>query len=329
MAKERKIWIDLVRGLSMLAILVHHTEVYYVGEAVIDYRYYAANALCCFFFVSGYLFYKEGTFSLSRKLKSVFRTIILPYFIFMSAIALPKAVVHGQFTSIQDTVLSIVLGRESWFITALAIAEIVFALLLTVSRKKPRLLTAGVILSFIAMMLLAGNEQWMARNYWNITDGLMAVIFLYAGYCYHQKEEVINRINTAYYIIPLLLLLLSKYVIISFDEYMYLGPVNIDDYPLFVIDCLLVNVLVVKACKMLPDVKPLTWMGSHVIVYYFLCGGVPLTLAAVANRLGFGYQGAYYRVVLMTAAVYACLTLLAWLIYRYVPWVTGRTRLMS
>ena len=55
MTDKRKIWIDLVRGFCMLAILVHHTEMYYVGEAIIDYRFFADNALCTFFFISGLL----------------------------------------------------------------------------------------------------------------------------------------------------------------------------------------------------------------------------------------------------------------------------------
>ena len=75
MTDKRKIWIDLVRGFCMLAILVHHTEMYYVGEAIIDYRFFADNALCTFFFISGYLFYKETPFNLKYKLLSILKTI--------------------------------------------------------------------------------------------------------------------------------------------------------------------------------------------------------------------------------------------------------------
>ena len=74
MTDKRKIWIDLVRGFCMLAILVHHTEMYYVGEAIIDYRFFADNALCTFFFISGYLFYKETPFNLKYKLLSILKT---------------------------------------------------------------------------------------------------------------------------------------------------------------------------------------------------------------------------------------------------------------
>ena len=186
MTDKRKIWIDLVRGFCMLAILVHHTEMYYVGEAIIDYRFFVDNALCTFFFISGYLFYKETPFNLKYKFLSILKTIIIPYFIFMSVIALPKALAHGKFVSISDSILSIVLGQQSWFITALATAEILFSILLYLSKQYKWILPIGVLISFIGIIFLTGNEQMLAHNYWNIMDGLLAISFLYIGFLYHQ-----------------------------------------------------------------------------------------------------------------------------------------------
>ena len=295
MTNKRKIWIDLVRGFCMLAILVHHTEMYYVGEAIIDYRFFADNALCTFFFISGYLFYKETPFHLQYKLLSIIKTIIIPYFIFMSVIALPKALVHGKFVSISDSILSIVLGQQSWFITALASAEIIFSILLYLSKQYKWVLPIGVLTSLIGIIFLTGNEQMLAHNYWNIMDGLLAISFLYIGYLYHQKENIINSFPLYLYIIPFILFF------------------NI-----------LAILLITKLCKLLPDMKPVSWMGSHVIVYYFLCGGVPLTLSVLANKIGFSYHGIYAQVIVVLIAVYLLITLLTWLIYKYIPWATGR-----
>lgn len=324
MTDKRKIWIDLVRGFCMLAILVHHTEMYYVGEAIIDYRFFADNALCTFFFISGYLFYKETPFNLKYKLLSILKTIIIPYFIFMSVIALPKALAHGKFVSVSDSILSIVLGQQSWFITALATAEIIFSILLYLSKQYKWVLPIGVLISFIGIILLTGNEQMLAHNYWNIMDGLLAISFLYIGYQYHQKENVINRFPLYLYIIPFILFFISKWVIVEYKVYCYLGPVDIDNYPVFIIDNILAILLITRLCKLLPDMKPISWMGSHVIVYYFLCGGVPLTLSVLANKIGFSYYGNYLQVIVVLIAVYLMITLLTWFIYKYIPWATGR-----
>lgn len=324
MTDKRKIWIDLVRGFCMLAILVHHTEMYYVGEAIIDYRFFADNALCTFFFISGYLFYKETPFNLKYKLLSILKTIIIPYFIFMSVIALPKALAHGKFVSISDSILSIVLGQQSWFITALATAEIIFSILLYLSKQYKWVLPIGVLISFIGIILLTGNEQMLAHNYWNIMDGLLAISFLYIGYLYHQKENVINRFPLYLYIIPFILFFISKWVIVEYKVYCYLGPVDIDNYPVFIVDNVLAILLITRLCKLLPDMKPISWMGSHVIVYYFLCGGIPLTLSVLANKIGFSYYGNYLQVIVVLIAVYLMITLLTWFIYKYIPWATGR-----
>lgn len=324
MTDKRKIWIDLVRGFCMLAILVHHTEMYYVGEAIIDYRFFVDNALCTFFFISGYLFYKETPFNLKYKLLSILKTIIIPYFIFMSVIALPKALAHGKFVSISDSILSIVLGQQSWFITALATAEIIFSILLYLSKQYKWVLPIEVLISFIGIILLTGNEQMLAHNYWNIMDGLLAISFLYIGYLYHQKENVINRFPLYLYIIPFILFFISKWVIVEYKVYCYLGPVDIDNYPVFIVDNVLAILLITRLCKLLPDMKPISWMGSHVIVYYFLCGGVPLTLSVLANKIGFSYYGNYLQVIVVLIAVYLMITLLTWFIYKYIPWATGR-----
>ena len=324
MTDKRKIWIDLVRGFCMLAILVHHTEMYYVGEAIIDYRFFADNALCTFFFISGYLFYKETPFNLKYKFLSILKTIIIPYFIFMSVIALPKALVHGKFVSISDSILSIVLGQQSWFITALASAEIIFSILQYLSKQYKWVLPIGVLTSLIGIIFLTGNEQMLAHNYWNIMDGLLAISFLYIGYLYHQKENVINRFPLYLYIIPFILFFISKWVIVEYKVYCYLGPVDIDNYPVFIVDNVLAILLITRLCKLLPDMKPISWMGSHVIVYYFLCGGVPLTLSVLANKIGFSYYGNYLQVIVVLIAVYLMITLLTWFIYKYIPWATGR-----
>lgn len=236
MPNQRKIWIDTTRGLCMLAILLHHTEMYYAKEAIIDYRLFVDNALSIFFFVSGYLFYKESTcttFSIKRKIKSIIKTIIIPYFIFMSFIAYPKAIVHGNFHSIFEILLKILTGRESWFITALATAEIIFSLLLYLSKRNKLILTLGVAAFLITAIMMEENILTIKYNYWNIMDGCLAITFLY---------------------------------------------------------------------------------------------GVPLILSVIAQKVGFIYEDCYLKVIFMLSLVYIFISVLTWIIYKYIPWVTGKYR---
>ena len=118
----------------MVAILLDHTEIYYTGDNIIGYNYYVANVLVAFFFLSGYLFYKDTPFSLQLKLKAIARYLLLPYFIFTTFIAIPKALAHGF--DIPETLFSVLTGQASWFIAALIVAEIVFSTVLWACKGK-------------------------------------------------------------------------------------------------------------------------------------------------------------------------------------------------
>lgn len=329
MPNQRKIWIDTTRGLCMLAILLHHTEMYYAKEAIIDYRLFVDNALSIFFFVSGYLFYKESTcttFSIKRKIKSIIKTIIIPYFIFMSFIAYPKAIIHGNFHSIFEILLKILTGRESWFITALATAEIIFSLLLYLSKRNKWILTLGVAAFLITAIMMEENILTIKYNYWNIMDGCLAITFLYIGYLYHRHEAVLSNINLMSMTIVPVLMLLSKYIIVSKQIYCYWGPIDISNYIIFFTDNILAIILIITISKRLPNIKPITWMGSRALVYYFLCGGVPLILSVIAQKVGFIYEDCYLKVIFMLSLVYIFISVLTWIIYKYIPWVTGNYR---
>ena len=122
--QQRKHWIDLLRGICMIAILLDHTEIYYTGINIIDYNVYVVNALTIFFMLSGYLMYKETGFDIRKKMKSIAQTLLLPYFIFSALISLPKNLVHGNEINIMNICEQIILGQASWFIAALCLSTI-------------------------------------------------------------------------------------------------------------------------------------------------------------------------------------------------------------
>lgn len=105
-------WIDTARGIAMLSILFFHTEVYYTGNSDMSYRLYSANAVIVFFFISGFLFYRNEDLRISKKIKSIMRGLAMPYFIFMGIIALPKAIINNRDTSLHDIAISLLTGQE-------------------------------------------------------------------------------------------------------------------------------------------------------------------------------------------------------------------------
>lgn len=118
MTRQRKHWIDLLRGICMLAILLDHTKIYYTGINIIDYNAYVVNALIIFFMLSGYLMHKATSFDIRKKIKSIAQTLLLPYFIFSALISLPKNLVHGNYLYVLAAflIVYVITTILTWFI---------------------------------------------------------------------------------------------------------------------------------------------------------------------------------------------------------------------
>ena len=310
-------WIDFLRGLSMMLILVFHTEVYYKEYDVTLYYIYVTNAIILFYFISGYLFYRPETFNLKKKLNAIARSLLFPYFIFTSLIAVPKLLVRQEAINLQEIVINIITGRASWFIAALIVGELFFALLLTKTRGKITWLLTDAIACLIIYYVIPFNQH----NYWQWQDALLAVTFLSAGYIYHQYDNHFNTINKPLYSLIFLLIL----IIIKVYEYhvdLPMRNIAVENVPLFLADCIVWLMLVISIIRYIPRCKMIEWTGRHCIIYYFLCGGCPLIISIFFNKIGLPYNNYLYRYLLALIAVYLLATTLTYLIYKYIPFIT-------
>ena len=306
----------------MLSILLDHTEIYYTGGNLIPYDWYVSNVLIVFFFLSGYLMYKQQGFSLKHKLTSIGRSLLLPYLLFTAVLALPKAFVHGWSVDWKSVLLPILTGRASWFIAALIVSEVVFSLFLWITRGKVISLLILSLCAFVGSVLLTKQST----DYpWCINNALQAVLFLYIGWFYHLWKEVFNRINTPLYTSFLFIsLIIIKGYATCKGVHTMIYPLSIDSYFLFFLDMLTSIFLLVNVCKQLPRCKLVEWVGTHSIVYYFVCGGVPLCLSLALEKVGLGYQGAYYTVLIAYALVCIVASCIVVIVYRYLSFMIGK-----
>ena len=265
---ERVGWIDFLRGISMIAILVYHTEIYYKEYDVTPYYVYTTNAIILFYFISGYLFYKNSTFQLKQRIISIVRSLLIPYFIFTALIAVPKLLIRQMDINWEEITIHILTGRASWFIAALIVAEIVFSILLWISRGKHIGISIVALFCFISYYIIPFNQH----NYWQWQDALLAVTFLYLGYVYHQYKQYFHTINKPLYSLFLLLVL----ILIKVYEYhvdLPMRNIAIENVPLFLADTVVWLLLVISIINFSPRCHIIEWTGQHCIVYYFLCGG--------------------------------------------------------
>lgn len=317
----RKHWVDLLRGLCMIAILLDHTEIYYTGSNIIDYSFYVVNALVIFFFLSGYLFYKSNTdFSIIHKLRSIARSILLPYFVFTMVIALPKSFAHSY--DISSTLLSILTGDASWFVAALAVAEAIFALMLWASKGRNILLAMSAALCFVGCYVLSTRE---ILCYWHIENAFLAVPLLYLGYLYHRYEHHFYRFSRPFYTVFLLfLLVLLKVYEHSAGITFLIEPIRVGNWYVFWADVLVSILCLVQISKAMGEVYWLEWTGRRSLVYYFFSGGVPLCVSWGLGKMGMNYSSTYCNVVFAFLCVYLFASLIAGCVYRYFSFVLGK-----
>ena len=318
---SRKLWVDQMRGFCMIAILWFHTEVYYAGDEVTPYGLYVQDALAGFFFLSGYLFWRDGQFSLSRQLKSIVRWLVVPYFFFTALIAIPKALAHDAFTGVLPLAVNILSGRASWFVAALIVAEVLFALAVHLTRG--RLLPMGfvavvcLVTSYFVCNRYAPTPLYFPADIWSVNEALLAFFLLYAGYVYRHFEKEIDGVPQRWLVVvSVLTVVVLKLFILHGSEQMEIGLITVSNYPLFVADMLAAVFFMATIFKQMPRIGFLAWTGSHTLVYYFFCGGVPLAVSMMLERVGFAYSGLPSLAVAFVL-VYLLATAVAFLFYSY------------
>ena len=322
----------------MLAIIFDHTEICFTGDNIVPYRMYVPDVLMAFFFLSGYLFYRPEGFRLRHKLHSWLRGVLMPYFIFTSALALPKAWLHGDGGSISDLLLTIHTGQGSWFIASLAVAELLFCFLLWLSRARWRWL-AGAGLFAVALAYGFGTRRLaFEANWWHVNEAVVALPFLLLGYMVHRFDSLGTRWRLGLFAL-LLMLFLPVNVLVASSSWpsVLVGALVLPRLFLVknALSVLLLYLLFtisqrdgVRWVELMPRwlAAMVSWTGRRSIVYYFFSSGVPTALTAVFSRLGYTYRGCYAEVLVVFFLNLLLITLVTWAIYRYLPWTTGRRK---
>ena len=314
-------WIDMAKGFAMLSILLFHTDVYNFDELLIPYEFYVENFLALFFFVSGFLFYREETdFDIKHKFKSILKTIVLPYFIFTSLMSVPKALVYGNALS-TDIITNILFGQASWFVTALVIAEILFSILILLSAKNKYVMPAVCFICGISSVYFSPSF-----NFWHFHNAMLAMPYIYLGYVYHKHEIPVTWFvnNKVFVCAGTVLLVAMKYVEHTSGLRMLFEPVWVTSFLLFFIDTMLFITLFILLIKHIRPYKTICWTGRNSLVYYFLCGGVPLVTNRLLGIIGINYADNIIILLVITAFVYLVTTIITHLIVKYIPFVTGK-----
>lgn len=320
MANGRIIWVDMLKGFCILAILWFHTEMYYSGADIIPYSFYVGDVLATFFFLSGYTSYRESPLEVRKMLYGIFRWLLVPYFVFAVLLSLPKALVHHSFDGLGAIATNILTGQASWFISALVVARLLFVVVMYGFRSSPLALSVSAMIALLLAAVVGNRNSPLCYEFdlWYVNEGLLGFFFMAVGWFFHRNESWMKKhllcLRGLAHIACLFLC--SKYVLVHTDTQAVFGPIITSCFPLFTFDLIVSTFLLCGLFMLTPKVSFLIWIGRRSIVYYFVCGGCPLIASKVMGYVGFGYSS-YLQIPIVFLLACLLATALAWIVYRY------------
>lgn len=320
---QRILWVDLIKGFCMIAILWFHTEMYFIGYDKIPYAIYVGDVLATFFFLTGYIIHCKPI-DLKRRGYYLFRKILIPYFFFTSIIAIPKAIAHHNSIDLSNIIIEIISGQASWYIAALLLSEFWFFITIYFTKGKISVLIITSAIALVLSDLIGNNYQpsnyFFSNNYWHFNESLLGYFFIIFGYIYKHFEKYFLAHQITQILILGILCICCKYYILSSQPQLCFGPIIVSNYFLFITDMIIFILFIVNIFKLLPHNSLIQWTGSHSLVYYFICGGVPLLVSIVCNKLGFNFNG-YFTFIPVFIIVYMISTVITWFVYKYIPMI--------
>lgn len=334
-SKKDIYWINALKAICMIFVFFGHTECYY-GLKIEPINWFKltfnTNA---FFFISGFLlFWKQLTpprIDASFKgyvnggmkkttLNIIFR-IIIPSIIFAIIVFFPKCLLRGVDISMRDFLYDTVGGTTFWFTSALVIAELLLLLLLMTRWRN--------IWFYVPFCFLLSVVGWyMATNNINIVEGtssfpwhykqaLISMVYIVAGGLYWRYETIIRKILKKWVLIVLAIAFVI--VVLLFHDKMQLITSMCQINFLGYIVTLWATILLIEFCRIIPEIKILSFIGQNTMGYYFLSGAIPNVMAILSLRL---IPGMHYWVLMLLWVINLLIATFAIIILnRWLPWL--------
>ncbi len=315
LSKNKRVdWIDMGKGISMIIVILYHTEIYYLGEPRSLTAFLIPPLMNFFFFLSGFFFLKGSSIDVRKKLFQILRTIVIPYVIFASAIYIPKALKWGDGISINNYIREVLLGQASWFVMALMIGQI---LMLLIYKLKTKLMICIGLILYVIYMIFSRKVGFQPFYY---MEGIRALFFLILGHAFYNSKYSTVLYCTVLYIAPILLLV-SLYCINYFGIMKnYKGLIILMTSLVGLQVFSLISKGAEKYCHKWLNISLLS-IGKNSLVYYFLNGGVISVIIIIANRF---ITFKIYNIYLIAIISLIIISIATKLILKFCPMIVGR-----
>ena len=270
-----KNWIDATRAVCMLVIYLFHAYVYcqLFDERLMGRMYVTINV---FVVVSGYLFYQNHAAESTRRLslrndvRRILERLVWPSTVFATALFVPKMWFNHTEPQWDVFCYNVLGGMTFWFTSALAVAQVFFALLFAM--KKPG--RGWHVLVVVPFFLLGFWRPGLGDFPWRWTDGLEFTLYFALGGCYFMHEAQANRLVRRHRVVLTVLYGFIAAVYALYPTPWVFMVFNVASFPVAI------------ACirRVSRPHRAITFVGRSSLVFYLLCGLTPAAFATLLRH---------------------------------------------
>ena len=321
-------WINTGRALCMLCVFIAHCNFYYQEHISVIYFIYKPFYMSFFFFMSGFLFFKElDKYPFKKKIKNIIYKLLWPIIFFPTIIWFPKAIIHNNEISIIAYIYNVFGGTASWFVAALIISQLLSLVLIYLFKNRLWLM---LLIGFITMILAFELVKIQPEPFpWYYKSGMIALFFLVLGGITRKYYDKISHFIS----IKNLVVSAIIYFGVTIYNYYNLGyfqaimSVDYDNIPFGILSNLLGIFFMLQLSHALPNINWLQYIGKNTLLFYFFGGGVPLVIGQLVLRF-IPFDG-YIMTFIETVFCVAILFPITYVINNYFPWTLDFSKIIN
>ena len=247
---------------------------------------------------------------------NVLYRVIIPSVIFSAIEFLPSCLLQGRGIDLGFALYKTIGGGTYWFTSALVVAELIL-LLLFCTRKRNIWFYAAICLFWGVIGLLIVKLGILKSNIWAWKQGLISLIFLAMGGIYWRYEKQIDKLAHWWFIVPLAIAYMAMVIGLKGYNDPVISTLTIQ--PLGFVTSAMACLLLVWLCKILPEVRPLSFIGKNSLGFYFMSGALPISLSLIAHKVIAGSHIWLFLVVWAASLVFAYIAVIV--INKWLPWL--------
>ena len=318
--KNRILWIDNARGISLLCVIAHHTG---IAEIWLT-KAYLPVFLTVFFFISGFLFNTPNKYHhISQKALNIFTSLIIPYCIYCCLTSIFNFFI-GEYEGFATDIKISLLGIKSWFISALVIIELLGLCILWASKRYGRVINFACPFLFMFIYFVLPD---LDHYIWNLKNAMFAGVYFTIGMIcrdYNITSHFLrNKVGLS--------LMMIYICFVSADIHWNLNSGNFNEsfknYTFLIIESFLgVPAFIWLCSKFRRYNKLILFIGSNSLLYYYLQSVTIRNIWSFINHLNIDLpQFVEFVVIMLYTSLLISIPVI--LINRYFPIFSGKYRI--